>query len=113
MLFAAEVNLRTILQGKISNSDINTIGSPVFTRKSQRIFLFRACRNCWFRTMVEEQMDNYANARTKTDKSLVVSVLVNRVRAANPQGGFVKNYGGQWYRVSDRYSREKVGQQFR
>lgn len=58
-------------------------------------------------------MDNYANARTKTDKSLVVSILVNRVRHANPEGGFVKNYGGRWYRVSDRYSREKVGQQFR
>lgn len=63
--------------------------------------------------MVEEQMDNYANARTKTDKSLVVSVLVNRVRQANPRGGFVKNVAGEWYRVSDRYSREKVGQQFR
>ena len=63
--------------------------------------------------MVEGQMDNYANARTKTDKSLVVSVLVNRVRQANPEGGFVKNFGGRWYRVSERYSREKVGQQFR
>ena len=70
-------------------------------------------RNCWFRCMVEEQMDNYANARTKTDKSLVVSILVNRVKQANPRGGFVKNVAGQWYRVSERYSREKVGQQFR
>jgi hypothetical protein len=58
-------------------------------------------------------MDNYNAARTKTDKSLVVSVLVNRVRHTNSEGGFVKNYGGRWYRVSDRYSREKVGQQFR
>lgn len=76
-------------------------------------FAYNSPGNCWFRTMVEEQMDNYANARSKTDKSLVVSILVNRVRAANPQGGFVKNFGGRWYRVSDRYSREKVGQQFR
>jgi hypothetical protein len=58
-------------------------------------------------------MDNYNAARTKTEKSLVVSGLVNRVRHANSHGGFVKNYGGKWYRVSDRYSREKVGQQFR
>ena len=76
-------------------------------------FVFVVNRNCWFRTMVEEQMDNYNGAKTKTEKSLVVSVLVNRVRHANPHGGFVKNYGGRWYRVSDRYSREKVGQQFR
>lgn len=64
--------------------------------------------------MAEEQMDNYGNARTKTEKSLVVSVLVNRVRQANPRGGgFIKNVSGQWYRVNERYSREKVGQQFR
>lgn len=76
-------------------------------------FAYNSPGNCWFRMMVEEQMDNYSNARTKTDKSLVVSVLINRVRHANPEGGFVKNYGGRWYCVSDRYSREKVGQQFR
>ncbi|CAB9515867.1 Nitrilase family, member 2 [Seminavis robusta] len=76
-------------------------------------FAYNSPGNCWFRCMVEEQMDNYSNAKTKTDKSLVVSILVNRVRHAAPEGGFVKNVGGRWYRVSDRYSREKVGQQFR
>jgi len=71
-------------------------------------FAYNSPGNCWFRTMVEEQMDNYAKAKTKTDKSLVVSILVNRVKQANgAHGGFVKNVGGRWYRVSERYSREK------
>ena len=114
MLSVAEANLPTIHQGKsvCPHCSIHIKSSVSFYTKVSTPLLV-LCRNCWFRTMVEEQMDNYANARTKTDKSLVVSILINRVRAANQEGGFVKNFGGEWYRVSDRYSREKVGQQFR
>jgi len=65
--------------------------------------------------MVEEQAQTYESAESKAEKSLVVSVIVSRVNnnASGRQGGFIKEVNGRWYRASDRYSRERVGQQFR
>ena len=42
-------------------------------------------------------------------KSKVVSHIIDTVGRKSPEGGFVKQLKGEWYAVSDRFAREKVG----
>ena len=56
----------------------------------------------------------YSNAKTKIEKTIIVSSIVDEVRDRSPTGGFVKeNAEGQWYEVGDQMAREKVGKSFR
>ena len=63
------------------------------------------------RKMIDEQIDTYAKAKSKLEKSIIVSSIVTAVREASPHGGFVREgSNGTWYEVGDHIAREKVGQ---
>lgn len=66
-----------------------------------------------FHEKIKESVDAYTNAESKLYKSIVVSSAVEWFRKASPNGGFVKESRGSWYRVSDFLAREKVGQALR
>ena len=66
-----------------------------------------------YRSLITEQLDVYSSARTKLDKSIIVSNIVHAVRGASPNGGFVKQKAGVWIEVGDHLAREKIGQSFR
>jgi hypothetical protein len=66
-----------------------------------------------FRLSVSMILERYSKAMTKIDKSLIVSSVVDTVRQASPDGGFIKKQGGCWFEVGDHIAREKVGQSFR
>lgn len=64
-----------------------------------------------FRLAVEMSIDKYSSADTKLEKSLIVSGIIESVRHASPDAGFVKHDSdGRWYIVSDQLAREKAGQ---
>jgi hypothetical protein len=66
-----------------------------------------------FRLSVSMNLERYSKATTKLDKSLIVSSIVDTVRQASPDGGFLKKQVGCWFEVGDHVAREKVGQSFR
>lgn len=71
-------------------------------------------RNRRFRVTVKMHLQDYADAKGKTEKSQVVSKILELIREASPEGSFVtKESDGRWYEVSDRVAREKIGAQFR
>ena len=63
-----------------------------------------------FRQIIEMSLPKYDKATTKLEKSLIVSSIVDSVRQASPNGGFVREEKGRWYEVGDHIAREKVGQ---
>lgn len=66
--------------------------------------------NVFLRSVIGRNLPNYLTASTKTDKSIVVSQIVKEIR--NEGGNFVRQdeASGEWYQVSERALREKVGQ---
>jgi hypothetical protein len=66
-----------------------------------------------FRALIQSRLEEYNKATSKLDKSLLVSSIVESVRQASPDGGFVKERDGQWFEVGDHMAREKIGQTFR
>jgi hypothetical protein len=67
-----------------------------------------------FRERVVAMLDEYSRAKSKLDKSSVLSDVVEQVRRASPAGGFVKqDESGIWYEVGDFLAREKTSQAFR
>lgn len=68
-----------------------------------------------FRLVVLESLDDYAQAKSKLDKSGVLARVVDQVRAKSPKGGFVKQLheDGRWYEVGDFLAKEKTSQMFR
>ena len=66
-----------------------------------------------FRALVQEYVPRYVNARTKLDKSMVLSAIVEKVREENG-GRFIKQRkGGEWHEIGDEQAREKVGHAIR
>ena len=55
-------------------------------------------------------LDRYSKTSTKSLKSMIVSEIVESIRHASPEGGFIKKEGDVWYEVGDDLAREKVGQ---
>jgi hypothetical protein len=68
-----------------------------------------------FRILVDMDLENYAQAKSKLDKSVIVMKILYTVRDASNQGGFVKQHPEtqRWFEVGDEVAREKIGQQFR
>lgn len=68
-----------------------------------------------FRLRVMGMLDEYSQAKSKLDKSSVLSRVVDQVRQNSPKGGFVKQDSttGRWYEVGDFLAREKTSQAFR
>ena len=67
------------------------------------------------RILVETNLEKYSAAKTKFDKSLIVSSIVDAVREAGQGGGFIKQdiKTQTWVEVGDDAAREKVGQMLR
>jgi hypothetical protein len=66
-----------------------------------------------FRALVQLHQEKYNAATCKVEKSTIVSHIVDTVRHASPQGGFVKFVEGAYWEVGDRAAKERVGQTFR
>ena len=67
-----------------------------------------------FRRRVMTMLDEYSKAKSKLDKSGVLSRVMSDVRRASPGGGFVKqDDSGRWFEVGDFLAREKTSQAFR
>lgn len=65
------------------------------------------------RALVKHNLPMYSASKCKFQKSKIVADIVDAIRSASPQGGFIKFVDDRWYTVSDRHAREKVGQGFR
>ena len=68
--------------------------------------------NIAYRQLIQDRLDAYSNSKTKLEKSLIVSDIVETVRRLSPNGGFVKEVDGKWYEVGDALAREKVSCSF-
>ena len=62
------------------------------------------------RAIIDSNLEEYGKASTKLEKTSIVSSIVDDVREASPEGGFVRCERGQWYEVGDHLAREKIGQ---
>lgn len=62
--------------------------------------------------LVKSILPRYCATLSKVEKTILVTSVINRVEQASPEGGFVKEIGGQWYKVSESYAREKIGQRW-
>lgn len=80
----------------------------VICARGKRAFLHPG--NKRFRGVIEARVDKYASAANKFEKTVIVSQIVDEVRQASPQGGFVRLENGKWFEVGDNVAREKVGQ---
>ena len=66
-------------------------------------------QNKRFRVIINNFLEEYTEAHGKSEKSKLVSKAMDIIREKCPKGAFVKREKGQWYEVSPRYAREKVG----
>jgi len=75
-------------------------------------FAFNHSGNKRFRKIVSEHLQQYANASNKSEKSKVVTAIIEHVQA---RGNFVKQdtKTKAFVPISDRFTREKVGQGLR
>lgn len=89
--------------------DFQPCASDVVCKRGKRAFN----HNQHFREIIQQRLDKYSQASSKLEKSLVVSDVVDAVRARSPMGGFVREIEGTWYEVGDSIAREKVGGSFR
>jgi hypothetical protein len=68
--------------------------------------------NEYFRKLVLAATSKYSQARTKMERTIIVSEIVDSVRSRG--NGFVRqNERKEWVEVNDVVAREKTGQQFR
>ena len=60
-------------------------------------------------------LEKYANAKVKADKSKITAAVVERLREGSPNGGFVKKDAttGKWISVDDAVARAMVGHALR
>lgn len=65
-----------------------------------------------FRSLVRDHVEEYVRAKTKLDKSMVLSSIVDKVREQF-NGRFIKKQKGCWYEIGDELAREKVGHAIR
>jgi len=73
----------------------------------------QATGNKRLRELVDVQLQNYANAKFKRDKTFIVTNILHKIQDLCPEGAFVKFDGERWWEVSDRISREKIACMFR
>ena len=66
-----------------------------------------------FREIIDDHVDDYRNAKTKMDKSLIVSRIIDSIRSKSSHSGFVTTHAGKWFEAGDHIAREKIGQCFR
>ena len=71
--------------------------------------------NVRFREIIRSKLPQYNASKSKLEKSLIVTTIVDAVRDYSPDGGFIKQdkTPGAWYDVGDALAREKIGQTIR
>lgn len=69
--------------------------------------------NKWFRSLVAKRVEAYKQSKSKMEKSILVTAIMEIVHTAEPRGSFIRKHDGSWYEVVEAISREKVGQGFR
>ena len=76
--------------------------------------------NIYFQSLIQQNVEKYANAKDKITKTIIVSEIIDKIRerATNDDGtfiggSFVKQTGGQWFDIGDVSTRERVGQNLR
>lgn len=76
---------------------------------------FNHIGNRRFRVTIAMNLKKYMESKSKLEKSLVVNSIVEQVRDASPNGGFVKRdpLTGNWFALGADASREKVGHAMR
>ena len=70
-----------------------------------------------FRYCIENNLPTYVRAKSKHERSLIVTIIVDAIRDSNAGGigtGFVRKdlANGRWYEVGDKIAREKVSEVF-
>jgi hypothetical protein len=66
------------------------------------------------RLLVANSMHSYVEAKSRVDKTAIVQTIVEQIREASPNGGFVrKDDFGEWYEIGTKAAREKVGHAIR
>jgi len=65
--------------------------------------------------IVASRLDEYSNAETKQDKSMILADVVDKIRNSSLNSGFLKqeSTSGLWIEVTDVAAREKTSQAFR
>uniref|UniRef100_A0A7R9WP52 DUF6824 domain-containing protein n=1 Tax=Craspedostauros australis TaxID=1486917 RepID=A0A7R9WP52_9STRA len=68
----------------------------------------------WFgnrrlRIICEAHLKKYSQAKSRSEKSAIVTAIVDTIVEACPSGGFYKKQSGRWYRVEEELARDKVG----
>jgi hypothetical protein len=72
---------------------------------------FNHIGNRRFRTLSSMYIDRYSQANTRSDKSAIVSEIINVIRQAD--GNFWRFKSGAWFEVGFHCAREKVGASLR
>jgi hypothetical protein len=87
----------------------------VITGRGRGKKTFHHVGNRRFRVIIAMNLKKYVNAKTKSDKSLLVTSIVRQVREGSPSGaGFLKmDTTGRWMSLDEDQAREKVGHALR
>eukprot|EP00980_Cylindrotheca_fusiformis_P024149 scaffold11571_cov122-Cylindrotheca_fusiformis.AAC.12 len=73
----------------------------------------RASGNKRLRVLIDSQLENYAKANLRREKTYIVTNILHTMQERCPVGAFVKFDGEKWWEVSDRVSRDKIASMFR
>jgi hypothetical protein len=69
--------------------------------------------NLQYRELINASLRSYNTTKSRLEKTLLVSAIIKQVEdSCGEGGGFVKKVNGIWYKVSDKYAREKTGQRY-
>eukprot|EP00980_Cylindrotheca_fusiformis_P014055 scaffold3670_cov124-Cylindrotheca_fusiformis.AAC.31 len=68
-----------------------------------------ATGNRRLQVLASSYLEDYNNASTKMEKSVIVSKIVDAIKEACPVGAFIRREDGKWWEVDDVSAREKVG----
>ena len=69
--------------------------------------------NLRYRELINMSLRSYNATKSKLEKTVLVSAIIKLVEdSCCDGGGFVKRVNGIWYKVSEKYAREKTGQRY-
>jgi hypothetical protein len=63
--------------------------------------------NRYLKALVDHYLMPYSSASNKTEKSRIVTEIIDAIHAL-PDGTFIRFQQGQWWEVDDAFAREKV-----
>jgi hypothetical protein len=69
--------------------------------------------NVHLKRSVQQHAVPYARAKSRIEKSDIVSSIISAVQTASPEAALVRFEADQWWEVDESFAREKVGGMFR